>query len=66
MMMESTHGISAIMQPTAVMVSHSELIMAQGALPFFFKRYKVYDPTVDPFPVGKINTFPAMDFPSKG
>lgn len=36
--MPSRQGISAIIQPTAVMVSQLRLTMAQGASPFFFNR----------------------------
>ena len=50
-----------MMQPTAVIVSHCALTMAIGATPFRFNRYSVYDPTVDPLPVGKTSTLPLID-----
>jgi len=34
----SMQGISLMMAPTAMMVSHSRFIMAAGAAPFFLRR----------------------------
>ena len=41
---------SAITAPVATMVSASELIMAAGRWPFFFRSIMVYEPTVEPLP----------------
>ena len=53
-----------MIQPAAVIVSQVALMMAAGATLLRFRRYRVYEPTVEPLPLGKTSTLPAMDCPS--